>query len=1028
MRMAAFVLCALVLIPAWTVGQNATGTLSGTVTDQTGAVIPGVQVELISQERGMVRILVTNGEGAFVAPFLPPDSYSVRVTQPGFTTSQSPVVVQVGDQISMPIQLKVGSGIGEVSVVESALTLQESATVGTVISREFLENLPLSGRTLQSLVQLSPGVMATSSAFAGFRPGQFSVNGQRESSNSFTVDGISANLGMISGITPVGAEGNYPSVDAVGSTISIASIDALEEFRIQTSNFSPEFGRSPGAQVSLVTRSGTNLFHGSASGYFRNDALDKNDYFAVRAALPKPEYSNYQFGGALGGPLIRNRTFFFGSYDGLLLHVPRTASRDVPSLGLRQAVTGPMRAILDAYPIPNGATFANGFAAYAATFTNPANSHAGAVRVDHRFGRSATVFGRYTHAPSDSSVRGTGGFTNADIAQVTTTAVASDTVTIGSTFTRSKSVFHDFRFNFSRREISSETVMNEFGGAVPVDYAVVAPPFLGSTGALQNSFTGTTAAFAVSPKAANGQRQIQAIENVSYVKGSHELKAGVDFRRISSTIGAPPVTLFLRFANQNDVLQGTADLARSTARASERSPRYINLSLFAQDTWRTNPRLTLSYGVRWDYNPPPTASDGRGIPRIVDFSDFTKTTVHLNEDGTWEKRYNNFAPRVGMSYHLRQSPRSSTIVRGGFGVFYDLVSTNAGYAYSSVFSPYSTQVSITRTPYPLQDAAATQPVISTSPPYNVQFFPSDLQTPYSLQWNAMVEQALGSAQMISVSYVANAGRRLYRTQTVRPNANFTNIFVTTNEDHSNYRALQVQFQRRLVHGFQGLASYTLGRARDTNSGEQDVYGNSDDFLVPAALDYGPADFDVRHTGTFALTYSVPDRLYGGVFNTLISGWSIDTIFRARSSTPLEVWSTAVNFSKIYRPNLVPGQPIYLDDPKAPGGRRLNRAAFTTPVNGLQGNLGRNTVRGFSAAQLDMSVRRQLRITEQVKAEMRAEVFNAFNRANLANPVYDLANARFGESTATLATSLGNLNPLYQMGGPRSIQLGVKVRF
>jgi hypothetical protein len=1015
-------------IPLHALSQTATGTLSGAVTDPTGALVPGAQVEIVSQGRGVVRSVTTNGEGAFVVPLLPPDSYSARVRFPGFATSETAVVVQVGDRISLAVQLKVGAVTGEVSVTDAAPIVQESATLGTVINREFLENLPLNGRTFQSLIALTPGVVTSQVALFSFRPGQFSVNGQRESTNNFTVDGVSANVGLGGLVsTAIGLEGQYAAFNALGGTNGLASVDALQEFRIQTSNFAPEFGRTPGAQVSLITRSGTNEYHGTAFGYYRDDALDANDWFANSRNLPKAPFNNYEFGGVLGGPVIKDRTFFFGSYEGLRLRSPQAGIRDVPTAGLRQSVSPGIRAMLGAFPLPNGRDYGNGFGEYSATWSNPATSDAAAIRIDHKLGDKLSFFSRYNYAPSESKSRGAAG--NLNVASTTMNFVDLHTLTLGSTFLASTSLANDVRFNYSRNEAGSQSFLDDFGGAAPVDYSVAGPPFLKpGDHAFGINFTGTTANYTVSPQLANSIRQVQLVDTLSLVRGAHELKFGADYRGVFPTHVGLRTSLNFRFANQSDAMQGVIDQAVTSVREGQRRPSYLNLSLFAQDTWRLSRRLTLTYGVRWEYNPPPVEKNGKDIPKVVNITDPPNTDVAPDGNGAWKKTYNNFAPRFGISYHVRPSGRFGSIVRGGAGMFYDIVTTNAGYGYSTVFWPYSVVRRENRVPYPLEGASATVPVIARVPPYYVHAFDPGLKLPYTLQWNLSIEQALGSQQSVSLSYVGNAGRRLYRGYSYAPNAKFTGLFITTNEDYSDYNGLQVQFQRRLSRGLQANASYTWSNAIDTNSGEQDVYGASDAYPDPPARDRGAADYDVRHNGSVAISYKLPGPRRGGLAGAVLSGWAIDSIFRARSGVPIDVWSTAVNFAKSWRPDRIPGVPLYLDDAAAPGGRVVNKAAFSTPINGRHGTLGRNVVRGFGASQLDVAFSRNVQISERVDTQLRLEIFNILNQPSFGQPTYDLASVNFGRPTTMLSRGLGNLNSLYQVGGPRSMQLGLKLRF
>src|SRR2546421_8066372 len=306
--------------------QSASATLSGTVMDEAGAVIPAVNITLLNLSTALQRHATTDDQGSYVIRLLPPGRYNVTAQRSGFTTVEiRNVVLNTGDQLALRVKLKVGE-IGEsVTVIEDPSSLQQSASVGTVVNRNFVENLPLNGRSFQSLFELTPGVVLTRASFN--EQGQFSVNGQRANANYFMVDGVSANIGVSAGAAPgQSAAGSLPALTSLGSTSNLVSIDALEEFRILTSNYAPEFGRTPGAQISIITRSGGNDFHGNIFGYFRNDAFDANDWFANSKGLRRAAIRQNDFGGVAGGPLIKDRAFFFLSYEGLRLRQPQIAA------------------------------------------------------------------------------------------------------------------------------------------------------------------------------------------------------------------------------------------------------------------------------------------------------------------------------------------------------------------------------------------------------------------------------------------------------------------------------------------------------------------------------------------------------------------------------------------------------------------------------------------------------------------------------------------------------------------------------
>jgi hypothetical protein len=394
------VLCLLGLA-LFSFGQTEAATLSGLITDPQGKVVPGVAVEITNVDTNVSVHQTTNNVGLYVAVGLNPGRYRVSVTKDGFRRIDlTELVLNVQDVLSRNFQLQLGPVSSSVTVVAEAAKVETSPAVSTLVDRTFVENLPLNGRSFNTLMQLTPGVVIAPTD--GMEPGQFSMNGQRTNANYFEVDGVSANFGVRDGIfNGQGGAGGTQAFNALGGTSSLVSVDAMQEFRIQTSSFAPEYGRTPGGQVSIVTRAGTNSFHGGIFDYFRNEALDANDWFANAANLPRTAKRQNDFGGFLGGPIIRGNTFFFFSYEGLLLDQPQTLILSVPSVSLRGSAVSSVAPFLNAFPLPNGPISADGGTAqFTGSSSNPIRSDAVSIRIDHSFGDKAQLFGRYNYAPS----------------------------------------------------------------------------------------------------------------------------------------------------------------------------------------------------------------------------------------------------------------------------------------------------------------------------------------------------------------------------------------------------------------------------------------------------------------------------------------------------------------------------------------------------------------------------------------------------------------------------------------------------
>src|SRR5215212_7480877 len=1054
---------ALMCVPAAR-AQSPAATLGGTVLDENGAVVPSVEITVLNLSTAVQRHATTGGAGAFVVPLLPPGRYTLTAQRDGFATLEvRNIVLNVGDRQALRINLRVGE-VGEsvtvVDALDAGVERSASSSVSTVVNRRFVENLPLNGRSFQTLFELAPGAVLTRTTFN--EQGQFSVNGQRANANYFTVDGVSANVGVSAGTSPgQAAAGGLPALTVLGGANNLVSLDALEEFRLMTSSYAPEFGRTPGAQVAIATRSGTNELHGSAFEYFRGGALDANDWFAHSRNLARPAIRQHDFGATLGGPVVRNRAFFFASYEGMRLRQPQYALTDVPSTPARAVANPQVRPLLNAFPVPNGADLGNGFAEFAASYSDPSRFDAVSARLDAVATETLTLFARYANAPSRTSQRGgvgSPGQTGQSLNTVNRTALDTQTLTAGATAAFNPKVTGDLRFNWSRARGETELSLDVFGGATPPDPSLLFPSFArpDASGFQVTLRGGLNAGFGTGKNVDNLQRQLNLVGNVSLVHSGHELKVGFDYRRLAPVYGPLNYaqTVIFGDAATNGVFAaantGRAFQVKVTADDVPREPVFHNFSFYAQDAARVTPNLTVVYGLRWELNPPPSERNGNhpavfqgfdpgdgfnlgslgpvGVPAGV---------VTLAPRGTplWRTTYHNFAPRAGAAYLL--SPARGTTLRAGLGIFYDLGTGQAAQAFGSVF-PYARERLLSNVPFPLDPAQAAPPPLGLDPPYGTVYaFSPSLKLPLTVQWSAALEQPLGGGQTLSLSYVGAAGRSLLRqTAALRPSPDFSVMRLVTNTSSSDYNALQAVYARRLSKGLQAHVAYTWSHSIDDDSDD-----SASGLLIVGSFntrtERGPSTFDVRHSLSGAFSYDLPGPARKGASAALLRDWSIDAIFRARTATPINIIQTTGVFIgdlvEALRPDLVGGAPVYLEDPSAPGGRRLNPAAFRAVV-GRQGSLGRNALRGFGLSQLDLAVRRQFPLGEAARLQVRAEVFNVFNHPNFGDPVGDLNNRLFGRSVQTLARSLGTggvnggLSPLYQVGGPRSVQLALRFSF
>jgi hypothetical protein len=1001
----------------------------------------------------------------------------MAVTAAGFkVVNVTDVTINVQDHLEQNFTLVVGS-VSESITVEGGAPLvdTESATVSTVVDRNFAENLPMNGRSFQTLIQLTPGVVVTTSNYAD--SGQFSINGQRASSNYWMVDGVSANIGTGAGSNPA-LGGSVGSFSVLGGTNSLVSVDAMQEFRIQTSTYAPEFGRTPGGQISIATRSGTNQFHGTTFDYLRNDVLDANNWFngyINNPPLPKAEERQNDFGGTLGGPIITDRIFFFFSYEGLRLRLPQTTLSTVPDISSRQNALSAIQPYLNAFSLPNGPEVLGpqgnptGAAAFNASYSNPASLDAYSLRIDHKINDRLALFGRYNYSPSEIDQRGSS--TAYSLSTIAHSRITTQTGTVGAMLSISPIAFNDLRFNYSRVNASADYSTDEFGGAVPLSSSPFPDSYDSANAAFRFTIlelTGSAIQEGLSNH--NVQRQINIVDNFSIQTGSHNLKFGIDFRRLSPVYNPGSYDQFASFDDVSSAETGSLFYAQTFSTLSA-TFLFRNLGLFVQDTWHVVPRLTLTYGLRWDLDFVPSSISGPNFPALTGFNLANLSQLGLAPAGTppYKTTHGNLAPRIGIAYQLSQNREWQTIVRGGIGIFYDLASSEFGnsiyfYAYPFGGNNLFYGPPLGNTIFPLTQATAAPPSISSVNPELAGVDPN-LKLPYTLQWNCAVEQGLGKEQTLSASYIGSSGRRLLQTAFIySPNPNLTWAQLVANTGMSNYNALQVQFQRRLSHGAQALASYTWSHSIDTGSaGSNAVVSNT---LVPSSINAnrGPSDFDIRNSFTAGVTFDIPAHERNSAAKVIFGGWSTENFVIVRSAPPVDI--SDGNFYQFdsgavgdIRPDLVKGQPLYLygsqcvQSPPAgfgqvcPGGRGFNINAFTDPPvdpntgNPLrQGDLSRNALRGFGAVQWDFAVHRDFPIRAAVRLQFRAEMFNVLNHPDFGQPNGCFgpncsSSTTFGLSYQMLGQSLNNGNvggggfsSLYQIGGPRSIQLALKLLF
>jgi len=557
----------------------------------------------------------------------------------------------------------------------------------------------------------------------------------------------------------------------------------------------------------------------------------------------------------------------------------------------------------------------------------------------------------------------------------------------------------------------------------------------------------------VGPENRITQRQVNAVDGLSWQKGSHSLKFGVDYRRLWPLLAPVEYRQVVNFVNVPSAETGAA-IGGRVGSATTPTMLFRNLGAYVQDTWRVNARLNVTYGLRWDVDFAPGVLSGPNLPAVTGYNLANLANLGIAPVGTppFKTTFGNFAPRVGAAYRISLDQKRETVLRGGFGVFYDLVSSEAGNLLGSRFPPLGFNAFLHHIAFPYSAAEAAVPPIPPSGTIaDILAFNPRLQLPYTLEWNLSLEQSLGEQQAISASYVGASGRRLLQTTYLSSPASNPEISVgqfVDNTSSSNYQALQLQFRRRLSRGLQGLVSYTFSHSIDDGSaGSAGVPSNLSTPGGNPNANRASSDFDIRHTWTAGVTYDLPSPAGRSLWKFAARGWSADDFLVVRSAVPVDI--TDVNFS-IYnsgvvgdiRPDLVPNQPLYLYSSTYPGGKAFNPDAFQDPPVDAntgnpvrQGTTPRNFLRGFGAWQWDCAVHRQFSIHEGWKLQFRAEMFNVLNHPNFAPPSNQFGAGGFGVSFQTLGQYLagsavggGGFSSLYQIGSPRSIQLALKLIF
>ncbi len=976
--------------------------LSGLVLDPSQAAVTEASLTVVSEETGFRRSAVTQSDGSYVVASLQPGLYKITVRKDGFRTMiRFGVKIDVAQPARVDFQLALGS-VQDAITVEGAAPLLNSddASVGTLVERKWIEQMPLNGRGILSLIEMAPGTVVTSATRG--ESGQFTANGQRPNSHYFTIDGVSGNTGVSGGgVAAQVTGGALPGMTALGSYHSMVPIEGLDEFRVQTATASSEFGRLPGAQVSLSSRAGGNEWHGSAFYYLRHEKLDANDWFSNRGGLARSAMRMNDFGASLSGPLHKDRTFFFATYEGLRLRQPFSWRQPAPTLAARKLGPVWVQTMLNLYPVPDGRALDTNLAEWTGRILRPAGLDTGSLRLDHSLTSRISIFGRYNEAPSSNQFGST---------QINHLEMQSRAVTLGMNLRASSSVVFDARMNWTRAAAQSEwrpTAEN-----LPACFLEPVTSFFFRRNGLCDTLVrfgiAGVGTLSIGEESNRRQNQWHLLPSVVIHTRAHKISAGVDYRQLTPYRRDLQDAISILSDSFRDLVEvGTSWV--SVGPRVEGSAVLREASAFVHDNWRIHPQLTASFGLRWEHTP---------SPRLQPEQTNSSTPSHFVypfQTRIWRSANGSFAPRAGLAW--RPYSNGQLVLRGGFGVYYDSslsIATDLVNGGPLSLASYSSN---RNAPFPTS--------------LSFGFLPG-LQLPRVKQWSFSVERSFLDRNAFRVSYTGSEGTLLLRRELGGPESTESHrLILATNHGESIYHGLQAQLRRRFGTGWQGHFSYAWGHSIDNSSSDSSLHYAERG--ITAAGDRGSSDFDVRHSFTAALSYESPVR-----WGRWLRGWSLDGIARARSGFPIQIQSAehtiGIGFANAFRPSLKPGAKIWIDDPVVPGGRRLNRDAFVSAGELRQGNLGRNTVPGFGMHQIDTALRRTFRLTDRTGLDFRVEAFNVLNHPNFADPVRFLSSPLFGESPSMLSLMLGTgspgsgLTPVFQTGGARSLQMVVRLRW
>lgn len=1029
-------LTALSLFMAATLAAQTGGRLAGTVSDRSGAVMTDVKLTATHAETGLSRITYTGSDGNYAFADLPPAEYKLRAERTGFRT-----VVQEGLPINVATPLTVNLTL-EVGAIDQALTVQDkpsmvntqTSELSYLVGERAMRELPLNGRNYTDLALLTPGVIPFPHRDGGSVVAHglaISMNGQDPRSNTYLLDG-----------TPQNDFTNGPSGSAASTALGLESI---REFRVELNTYSAEYGRNSGGHINALTKSGGNGLHGSVYYFHRNDNFDARNFFD---GAKQPDFKRNQFGTSLGGPIRREKTFFFGAWEALHERLGRTISTVVPDENARRGVLpdGPVAIspavapYLNEYPLPNGPNRGGGLATYAFGFNQKLDQNFAQGRVDHYWTGSHQSFARYTFDDAEQ-------YLPTDYPQFPRFFRSRNMfLTMEHRWIASPRTSHTFRGSFARTRIGQNVEANT---ATPLE------PFIPGRGLVGNIDIGGFPRWG--PQTSVGVKLVQNLFGMDYSfahhRGRHLIKGGAMAEHYQDNMVNPTFSLGIHtFASLRTFLQNQPQrfLGLPAGGAIDRYWRFTLMGFFLQDDWRVNSRLTLNAGLRYEFSTMPVDIYGRDSALINLATDKAPTVGPLYQNPT----YKNISPRIGFAWNVTGDGR--TALRGGYGLFFN--TNNQQHLIVTVTNPPATPRVI------VNNAAFPVPNLSGGVANSMRPIQWNIESPRIQVYNVTFERQLPFDILVSAGYAGSRGTKLWRsgdwntaTPTVlndgtlffpagapRKNTAFGVIELKSSDGDSWYNAGLLEVRKRLSAGLTFQTAYTFSRNIDTTQAStffsDATNGTTTAFPEFSGFRYnkGLADYHAKHNWVTNFVWQMPFASgAAGVTRALLHGWQLAGILTVRSGSPLTVFVQQNRSRSLAQPSLGPG--IGFDRPSmAPGytyesailGRPdqwFNPAAFVLQPAGQLGNVGRGALIGPNLRSFDLSLMKNFalpRIGEAGNLQFRLETFNLANRANFGPP--GLTAFAGTAATETPLASFGLVRST--VTSARQIQLGLRLSF